>query len=125
MWVRTNLFSRMPATAQSLGLSMFGTTVVMRWSASTLRASLRTLHSADVSLLPRLRTLSKAGQLGEWRVVMHGQGSAFAGRLCAVRKVGLDFTLEEQARITVIAQELRTVLEFAKKRQQEKLRSAS
>jgi hypothetical protein len=69
--------------------------------------------------------LSKAGQLGEWRVVMHGQGSAFAGRLCAVRKVGLDFTLEEQARITVIAQELRTVLEFAKKRQQEKLRSAS
>jgi hypothetical protein len=38
---------------------------------------------------------------------------------------GLDFTLEEQARITVLAQELRTVLESAKKRQQEKLRSAS
>lgn len=38
------------------------------------------------SLLPRLRTLSKVGQLGEWRVVLHGQGSAFAGRLCAVRK---------------------------------------
>src|ERR1035438_8685602 len=38
------------------------------------------------SLLPRLRALSKVGQLGEWRVVLHGQGSAFAGRLCAVRK---------------------------------------
>jgi len=38
------------------------------------------------SLLPRLRTLSKVGQFGEWRVVLHGQGSAFAGRLCAVRK---------------------------------------
>jgi hypothetical protein len=39
-----------------------------------------------ISLLPRLRTLSKAGQFGEWRVLLHGQGSAFAGRLCAVRK---------------------------------------
>jgi hypothetical protein len=38
-----------------------------------------------ISLLPR-RTLSKVGQLGEWEVVLHGQGSAFAGRLCVVRK---------------------------------------
>ena len=40
---------------------------------------------------------------------------------------GLDFTLEEKARITVIGEELRTVLESAKKRQQKpsqrKLRS--
>jgi hypothetical protein len=43
----------------------------------------------------------------------------------AYKTVGLDFTLEEQARITVIAQELRTVLESARKRQQEKLRGAS
>jgi hypothetical protein len=26
------------------------------------------------------------GLISEWRVVLHGQGSAFAGRLCAVRK---------------------------------------
>ena len=39
-----------------------------------------------ISLLTRLRTLSKEGQIGEWRVVLHGQGSAFVGRLCAVRK---------------------------------------
>jgi hypothetical protein len=39
-----------------------------------------------ISLLPRLRTLSKVGQFGEWRVVLHGQDSAFAGRFCAVRK---------------------------------------
>jgi hypothetical protein len=39
-----------------------------------------------ISLLPRLRTLSKVGQFGEWRVFLHGQGSSFAGRLCAVRK---------------------------------------
>jgi hypothetical protein len=39
-----------------------------------------------ISLLSRLRALSKEGQLGEWRVVLHGRGSAFAGRLCAVRK---------------------------------------
>ena len=37
-------------------------------------------------LLPLLRTLSKEGQVAEWRVVLHGQRSAFAGRLCAVRK---------------------------------------
>ena len=43
-------------------------------------------HGRRISLLPRLRTLSKVGQFGEWRVVLHGQGSAFAGRLCAVRK---------------------------------------
>ncbi len=39
-----------------------------------------------IALLPRLRTLSKVGQFGEWRVVVHGQGPAVAGRLCAVRK---------------------------------------
>jgi len=39
-----------------------------------------------IALLPRLRTLSKVGQFGEWRVVVLGQGSAVAGRLCAVRK---------------------------------------
>ena len=39
-----------------------------------------------VFLLPRLRTLSKGGQFGEWRVVVHGQESMIAGRLCAVRK---------------------------------------
>ena len=43
-------------------------------------------YGRRISLLPRLRTLSKVGQFGEWRVVLHGQDSAFAGRLCAVRK---------------------------------------
>jgi len=43
-------------------------------------------YGRRVSLLSRLRTLSKVGQFGEWRVVLHGQGSAFAGRPCAVRK---------------------------------------
>lgn len=43
-------------------------------------------HGRRISLLPRLQTLSKAGQYGEWRVVLHGQDSSFAGRLCAVRK---------------------------------------
>src|SRR6266849_5820469 len=36
-------------------------------------------YGRRISLLPRLRTLSKVGQFGEWRVVLHGQGSAFAG----------------------------------------------
>ena len=42
-------------------------------------------HGRRISLLPRLCTLSEVGQFGEWRVVLHGQGSAFAGRLWAVR----------------------------------------
>ena len=46
--VRTNSFSRMPASAQSLGLSMFGNMARMYWFASILRASWRTLHTADV-----------------------------------------------------------------------------
>jgi hypothetical protein len=40
-----------------------------------------------ISLLPRLRTLARAGQYGEWWVVLHGQDSSFAGRLCAVRSI--------------------------------------
>jgi Transposase DDE domain len=43
-------------------------------------------YGRRISLLARLRTLSKVGQFGEWRVVLHGQGSAFTGRLCALRK---------------------------------------
>jgi Transposase DDE domain len=43
-------------------------------------------YGRRISLLPRLRKLSKAGQFGEWGVVLHGKGSAFGGRLCAVRK---------------------------------------
>src|SRR6266849_10255236 len=39
-----------------------------------------------ISLLRRLRTLSTVGQSGEWWVVLHGQCSSVAGRLCAVRK---------------------------------------
>jgi hypothetical protein len=44
------LIARMPATAQSLGLSMFGAMVLMCWFASTLRASSHTPRTADVSL---------------------------------------------------------------------------
>jgi len=43
-------------------------------------------HGRRISLLLRLRTLSKVGQCGEWRIALHGQGSWFAGRLCAIRK---------------------------------------
>jgi hypothetical protein len=43
-------------------------------------------YGRRISLLPRLRTLSKVDQLGEWRVILHGQCSSFAGRVCAVRK---------------------------------------
>jgi hypothetical protein len=39
-----------------------------------------------MALLPRLRTLSREGQYGEWRVILHAQESSIAGRLCAVRK---------------------------------------
>jgi hypothetical protein len=43
-------------------------------------------YGRRISLLPRLRTLSKVDQLGEWRVTLHGQSSSFAGRVCAVRE---------------------------------------
>ena len=77
----------MPATAQSLALSMFGNRVLMCWFVLTLRVFVAySAYGRRFSLLSRLRTLSKVGRFGEWRVVLHGQGSEFAGRLCAVRK---------------------------------------
>jgi hypothetical protein len=66
---------------------MLGDMVLKCWFASTLKASWRTLHPAGVFfLLSRLRTSSKAAQVGKWQVVLHGHRSAFAGRLCAIRK---------------------------------------
>ncbi len=66
---------------------MFGDMVLMCWFASILRVFVaHSLYGRRISLLSRLRTLSKVGQFGDWPVVLHGQGSAFAGRLCAVRK---------------------------------------
>ena len=59
---------------------------------------------------------SLMGELGDKNRAVFGE---------AYKTVGLDFSLEEQARVTVIAEELRAVLESAKKRQQQKLRSAS
>jgi hypothetical protein len=38
------------------------------------------------TLLTRLRELSRAGQVGEWPVTLHGPTSTFRGRVCAVRK---------------------------------------
>lgn len=73
-------------TVQSPGLSMCGNMVPMCWFGSTRRVSWHiSAYGRRISLLSRLRTLSKVGQLGEWPVVLHGQDSAFAGRLCAVR----------------------------------------
>jgi hypothetical protein len=43
-------------------------------------------QGSRISLLSRLRTLSRAGQCGEWRVTLRGQDSSFEGRLCALRK---------------------------------------
>lgn len=43
-------------------------------------------QGSRIPLLSRLRALSRAGQYGEWRVVVQGQDSSFEGRLCAVRK---------------------------------------
>jgi hypothetical protein len=39
-----------------------------------------------VGLLSRVRTLSQAGQIGEWAVVLQGQESRVPGRICALRK---------------------------------------
>jgi hypothetical protein len=63
---------------------LYGADVLVRVNPQSFVAY--SAYGRRVSLLPRLRTLSKVGQFGEWRVVLHGQRSAFAGRLCAVRK---------------------------------------
>ncbi len=64
----------MLATAQSAGLSMFGNIgadVLVRVNTQSFVAY--SSRGTRIALLPRLRTLSKVGQFGEWRVVVHGQ----------------------------------------------------
>jgi hypothetical protein len=61
-----------------------GTNVLVRVNPQSFVAY--SAYGRRISLLPRLRTLSKMGQYGEWRVVLHVQGSSFAGRLCALRE---------------------------------------
>ncbi len=39
-----------------------------------------------IGLLSRVRTLSQAGQVGEWPAILQGPGSPVAGRVCAIRK---------------------------------------
>ena len=39
-----------------------------------------------VGLLSRVRTLSQPGQIGEWPVILQGQESRVAGRVCVLRK---------------------------------------
>lgn len=44
-------------------------------------------HQGKRFTLPtKLQGLSKTGQVGEWRVILHGPTSSFGGLVCAVRK---------------------------------------
>ena len=52
-----------------------GADVLVRINPQTFVAY--SAYGRRISLLPRLRTLLKVGQFGEWRVVLHGQGLGF------------------------------------------------
>src|SRR5215472_14023198 len=39
-----------------------------------------------VGLLSRVRSLTQPGQIGEWPIILQGQDSQVAGRICAIRK---------------------------------------
>jgi len=45
-------------------------------------------YGRRIWLLSRLRTVSNVAPTGEWRVVLHGRNSTFAGRVGAVRTSG-------------------------------------
>lgn len=61
-----------------------GADVLVRVNPATFLAY--TAQGGRIHLLTRLRNLSEAGQVGEWGVVVRGQGGPVAGRICAVRK---------------------------------------
>jgi hypothetical protein len=71
--------------------SIAGIEPVQRWGADVLvRVNPQSFvayspNGRCISLLARLRALARERKYGEWRVVLHGQDSSFAGRLCAVR----------------------------------------
>jgi hypothetical protein len=46
-----------------------------------------------IALEVQLQGLSRAGQMGQWPVVLHGPRSSFSGRVCAVRKSELAIRL--------------------------------
>jgi hypothetical protein len=46
-----------------------------------------------IALTVQLQGLSRAGQMGQWPVVLHGPRSSFSGRVCAVRKSELAIRL--------------------------------
>ena len=91
-------FNRLPVAPHELILadagycSIAGIEYVQRQNADVLvRVNFQSFvayspHGRRICLLSRLRTVSKVGQTGEWRVVLHGRNSTFAGRLGAVRK---------------------------------------
>ena len=47
-------------------------------------------RGARSSVRVRLQGLCRAGQTGQWPVVLHGTCSSFSGRACAVRKSGVE-----------------------------------
>ena len=53
-------------------------------------------HGDRFAVQARLRELSQGGQIGEWRVVLHGPNSTFSGRLYAVRKS--DYAIQQAHR---------------------------
>ena len=92
-------FNRLPVAPHELILadagycSIAGIEYVQRQNADVLvrvnpRSFVAYSPPGGRCLLSRLRTVSKVGQTGEWRVVLHGRNSTFAGRLGAVRTSG-------------------------------------
>jgi len=93
-------FNRLPVAPHELFLaeagycSIAGIEYVERQNADVLvRVNSQSFvayssYGRRICLLSRLRTVSKVAQTGEWRVVLHGRNSTFAGRLGAVRTSG-------------------------------------
>lgn len=61
-----------------------GGQVLVRVNPSTFIAE--AVSGGRAELLPRLSTLTQAGQIGAWPVVVRGCEAVVAGRVCAVRK---------------------------------------
>jgi hypothetical protein len=95
---RTKPFRRVPVKSQELVLgdagywSTAGVEFVRSRGAHVLvRVNPQTFVAywpagRRVELLRRLRTIRHAGQMGDWRVVLHGENGIIEGRICAIRK---------------------------------------
>jgi Transposase DDE domain len=80
LWIADRCYANPPGIA---ALARKGAAIIVRYNRGAL--PLYELNGKPFDALKHVRTLRKAGAIGEWRVQIHSQDDVIVGRLCATR----------------------------------------